>query len=68
MSNTISSVLNAIAIIVIVGFCLWKPEFPKILLSKLGIQNVKVEGIFLGIYWISIPVVIYYMMMMMWKS
>ena len=68
MSITIDTVLSAIAIFVIVSFCFWKPDFPQNILPKIGIQNVKVEGVFLGFYWISIPVIIYCLMTMMWQS
>ena len=68
MSITIDTVLSAIAIIIIVSFCFWKPDFPKNILPKIGIQNVKIAGVFLGFYWISIPVIIYCLMTMMWQS
>ena len=68
MSITIYTVLSAIAITVIVSFCFWKPDFPKNILTKIGNQNVKVEVFFMGFYWISIPVVIYCLMTMMWQS
>ena len=68
MSINIVTVLSAIAAIAIVSFCFWKPNFPKNILSKIGVQNVKIEVIFLGFYWISIPVIIYCLMTMMWQS
>ena len=68
MSITIDTVLSAIATIAIVSFCFWKPNFPQNILPKIGIQNVKIEGVFLGLYWISIPVIIYCLMTMMWQS
>ena len=68
MSITIDTVLSAIAAIAIVSFCFWKPNFPQNILSKIGVQNVKIEVVFLGFYWISIPVVIYCLMTMMWQS
>ena len=68
MSITIDTVLSAIAAIAIVSFCFWKPNFPKNILSKIGVQNVKIEVVFLGTYWISIPVIIYCLMTMMWQS
>ena len=68
MSITIDTVLSAIAAIAIVSFCFWKPNFPQNILSKIGVRNVKIEVVFLGIYWISIPLIIYYLMMMMWQS
>ena len=68
MSITIDTVLSAIATIAIVSFCFWKPNFPQKILPKIGIQNVKIEGVFLGFYWISIPVIIYCIMTMMWQS
>ena len=66
MSITIDTVLSAIATIAIVSFCFWKPNFPQNILPKIGIQNVKIAGVFLGFYWISIPVIIYCLMTMMW--
>ena len=68
MSITIVTVLSAIAAIAIVSFCFWKPNFPQNILTKIGVQNVKIEVVFLGIYWISIPVIIYCLMTMMWQS
>ena len=68
MSITIDTVLSAIAAIVIVGFCFWKPNFPQRILTKIGVQNVKIEVVFLGFYWISIPLIIYCLMTMMWQS
>ena len=68
MSITIDTVLSAIATIAIVSFCFWKPNFPQNILPKIGIQNVKIAGVFLGFYWISIPVIIYCLMTMMWQS
>lgn len=62
------SVLYAITIMSIVIFCFWKPNFPIKMLTKIGIQSDKVKGIFLGFYWIIIPVIIHYLMTMMWKS
>ena len=50
MSITIDTVLSAIAIIIIVSFCFWKPDFPKNILTKIGNQNVKVEVFFMGFY------------------
>ena len=68
MSINIVTVLSAIAAIAIVSFCFWKPNFPKNILSKIGVQNVKIEVVFLGFYWVSIPVIIYCLMTMMWQS
>ena len=68
MSITIVTVLSAIAAIAIVSFCFWKPNFPQNILPKIGVQNVKIEVVFLGFYWISIPVIIYCLMTMMWQS
>ncbi len=68
MLLTIGTVLSAIAAIAIVIFCFWKPNFPKNILSKIGVQNVKIEVVFLGFYWISIPLIIYCLMTMMWQS
>ena len=68
MSFNIVTVLSAIAAIAIVSFCFWKPNFPKNILPKIGVQNVKIEVVFLGFYWVSIPVIIYCLMTMMWQS
>ena len=68
MSITIDTVLSAVAAIAIVSFCFWKPNFPQRILTKIGVQNVKIEVVFLGFYWVSIPVIIYYLMTMIWQS
>ena len=68
MSITIDTVLSAIAAIAIVIFCFWKPNFPQNILSKIGIQNVNIKGVFPGFYWISIPLIIYCLMTLMWQS
>ena len=68
MSINIVTVLSAIAAIAIVSFCFWKPNFPQRILTKIGVQNVKIEVVFLGFYWVSIPVIIYCLMTMMWQS
>ena len=68
MSITIDTVLSAVAAIAIVSFCFWKPNFPQNILPKIGVQNDKIVGFFLGFYWISIPVMIYCLMTMIWKS
>ena len=67
MSITIDTVLSAVAAIAIVSFCFWKPNFPQNILPKIGVQNDKIVGFFLGFYWISIPVIIYCLMTMMWQ-
>ena len=68
MSITIDTVLSAVAAIEIVSFCFWKPNFPQNILPKIGVQNDKIVGFFLGFYWISIPVIIYGLMTMIWQS
>ena len=68
MSINIVTVLSAIAAIAIVSFCFWKPNFPQNILPKIGVQNDKIVGFFLGFYWISIPVIIYCLMTMIWQS
>ena len=50
MSITIDTMLSAIAVIAIVSFCFWKPNFPQRILTKIGVQNVKIEVVFLGFY------------------
>jgi hypothetical protein len=54
------------AIVAIVGFCFWKPDFPKRIAPKLGINSKRGEKVFLVIYWIAVPVILhrlmYYMM------
>ena len=50
------------AIVAIVGFCFWKPNFPKHLAPKLGIKSEKAERIFLVLYWIAIPVILHRLM------
>ena len=51
-----------LAIAAIVGFCFWKPDFPKILAPKIGIRSDKSTKIFLVVYWIGIPVIIHRLM------
>jgi hypothetical protein len=68
MPITYNSVLYGIAIIAIVSFCFWKPDFPKKMLTEIGIHSFKAKGIFLAFYWINIPVIIHFLMTMMWQS
>lgn len=52
----------ALAIAAIVGFCFWKPDFPKTLSPTLGIRSDKGVKVFLVIYWITIPVIVHRLM------
>lgn len=43
----------------IVGFCFWKPNFPRLIATRIGICGDAAMRRFLLVYWLSIPVVIY---------
>jgi|GEM_PF-6821535 len=57
-----------LAIAAIVGFCFWKPDFPKRLAPKLGLKSERGEKTFLVVYWITIPVVIHRLMTAMLQA
>jgi hypothetical protein len=52
----------ALPIAAIVGFCFWKPNFPRLIAPKLGISSEKGVMIFLVVYWITVPVAIHRLM------
>ena len=54
--------LYALPIAAIVGFCFWKPNFPRTLAPTLGIRSERGVFVFLVIYWIAVPVVIHRLM------
>ena len=51
-----------LAIVAVVAFCFWKPDFPKRLAAKVGIRSERGVRIFLVVYWIAIPVLIHQLM------
>ena len=57
-----------LAIATIIGFCFWKPDFPKNLAPKLGLKSERGEKIFLFAYWITIPVILHRLMTVMLQS
>jgi hypothetical protein len=50
MPITYNTLLYEIALILIISFCFWKPNFPKKALTKIGIQSLNIKAIFLGLY------------------
>lgn len=68
MSFSASSWFPALAILTIVAFCFWKPDFPKRVAPKLGVRGERGTTIFLVIYWITIPVIIHRLMAAMWAG
>lgn len=42
-----------------IGFCFWKPDFPKAIAARLRIRGEAGLRRFLLAYWIAVPVVIY---------
>lgn len=68
MPVSYTALFSAIIVISIVIICFWKPNFPKLLLAKFGLQNAKLEAPFLLFFWISIPIIIYHLMVMIWQS
>ena len=59
MTFDASSYLYLAAAAVIVGFCFWKPNFPRLIATRIGIRGETAMRRFLLVYWLSIPVVIY---------
>ncbi len=43
----------------IIGFCFWKPQFPRAVAARIGLRSETAVRRFLLIYWIAVPVVIY---------
>jgi len=56
-----------LAIAAIVIFCFWKPNFPHQLALKIGFQIPTAIYIFLVVYWLSIPLILYSLMTLIWK-
>ena len=54
--------LYGLAIVAIVAFCFWKPDFPRRLAPIVGIHGEFGTKIFLVVYWIAIPIVIHRLM------
>ena len=54
--------LYALPIALTIGFCFWKPNFPRVLAPKIGIRSERGVMIFLVIYWITVPVIIHRLM------
>jgi hypothetical protein len=54
--------LFALPIAAIVGFCFWKPNFPRVLALKFGIKSERSLMIFLVVYWVTIPILIHRLM------
>ena len=54
--------LFTLPIALIVGFCFWKPNFPRVLASELGIKSERGVMIFLIIFWVTVPVIIHRLM------
>ena len=54
--------LYALPIAAIVGFCFWKPNFPRLIATKFGISGEKGMMVFLVVYRIAVPVVIHRLM------
>ena len=54
--------LYALPIALTIGFCFWKPNFPRVLAPKIGIRSERGLMIFLIIYWITVPVIIHRLM------
>ena len=59
MTFDTSSYLYFAAAAAIIGFCFWKPNFPRSVAGRIGIRSDTGMRRFLLIYWLSIPVVIY---------
>jgi len=65
--GTPQAFLAILAIAAIVIFCFWKPDFPHRLVIKLGFQIPTAIYIFLVVYWLSIPLILYSLMTLIWK-
>ena len=57
-----------LAIAAIVIFCFWKPDLPYQLALKLGFQTPTTIIIFLILYWLSIPLILYRLMTLLWRQ
>jgi len=59
MELTTSSYLYLAVAAAIIGFCFWKPNFPRWIARRIGIRSDSGMRRFLLVYWLSVPVVIY---------
>ena len=60
--------LAILAIAAIVIFCFWKPDLPYQLGLKLGFLTPTKILIFLILYWLSIPLILYSLMALLWRQ
>ena len=65
--GTPQAFLAILAIAAIVIFCFWKPDFPNKLALKLGFKIPTAVYIFLVVYWLSIPLILYSLMTLIWN-
>ena len=66
--DTPQAFLAILAIAAIVIFCFWKPDFPHQLALKLGFQIRTAIYIFLILYWLTIPLILYSLMALLWRQ
>jgi len=59
MELTASSYLYLAVAAAIIGFCFWKPNFPRLVAARIGIRSDAGMRRFLLVYWLIVPVVIY---------
>jgi hypothetical protein len=59
MAFDTGSILYLAVAAAIIGFCFWKPNFPRWIADRLGIRSDAALRRFLLLYWLSVPVVIY---------
>jgi hypothetical protein len=59
MDFTWTSYLYFAAAAAVLAFSFWKPRFPRTLAARLGLRRERALGVFLLVYWIAVPVVIY---------
>ena len=59
MAFDTSSYLYLAIAAAIIGFCFWKPNFPRSVATRIGIRSDAGIRRFLLLYWLSVPVVIY---------
>ena len=66
--QSIQAFLAILAIAIIVIFCFWKPDLPYQLALKLGFQTPTTILIFLILYWLSMPLILYSLMALLWRQ
>ena len=59
MALDTSSFLYLAVAAAIIGFCFWKPNFPRLVAARIGIRSEAGMRRFLLVYWLIVPVVIY---------